>query len=58
VATAANGGAAFGSYRPDGQGGHQPFALQVIEISGDRIVGHHNFLDTRLFAAFGLPARL
>ena len=58
LATTANGGAAFGSYRPDGQGGHRPFALQVIEISGDRIVGHHNFLDTTLFAAFGLPARL
>ncbi len=58
VPTAANGCAAFGSYRPDGQGGHLPFALQVIEISGDRIVGHHNFLDTTLFAAFGLPARL
>ncbi|MGQ0774766.1 MAG: RNA polymerase subunit sigma-70 [Pseudonocardiales bacterium] len=58
VATSANGCAAFGSYRPDAQGGHQPFALQVIEISGDRIVGHHNFLDTNLFAAFCLPARL
>ncbi len=58
VPTAASGGAAFGSYRPDGHGGFQPFALQVIEISGDRIVGHHNFLDTDLFAAFGLPARL
>ena len=58
VPTAANGCAAFGSYRPDGHGGHQPWALQVIEISGDRIVGHHNFLDTALFAAFGLPARL
>jgi RNA polymerase sigma-70 factor (ECF subfamily) len=58
VPTAANGCAAFGSYRLDGKGGHQPFALQVIEISGDRIVGHHNFLDTNLFAAFGLPARL
>ncbi|MGH3942659.1 MAG: sigma-70 family RNA polymerase sigma factor [Pseudonocardiaceae bacterium] len=58
VATSANGCAAFGSYRLDTQGGHQPFALQVIEISGDRIVGHHNFLDTNLFAAFGLPARL
>jgi RNA polymerase sigma-70 factor (ECF subfamily) len=58
VATAANGSAAFGSYRPDGQGGHQPFALQVIEISGDRIVGHHNFLDPALFAAFGLPSHL
>jgi RNA polymerase sigma-70 factor, ECF subfamily len=58
VATAANGCAAFGSYRPDDQGGHAPWALQVIEVSGDRIVGHHNFLDTALFAAFGLPAHL
>ncbi len=58
VETAANGCAAFGSYRPDSHGGYRPFALQVIEISGDRIVGHHNFLDTDLFAAFGLPAHL
>jgi RNA polymerase sigma-70 factor (ECF subfamily) len=58
VATAANGTAAFGSYRPDPAGGHFPWALQVVELSGDRIVGHHNFLDTRLFAAFGLPAHL
>jgi RNA polymerase sigma-70 factor (ECF subfamily) len=58
VSTAANGSAAFGSYHPDDQGGYQPFALQVIEISGDRIVGHHNFLDTNLFAAFGLPDHL
>ncbi|HET9118055.1 MAG TPA: sigma-70 family RNA polymerase sigma factor [Pseudonocardiaceae bacterium] len=56
--TTANGCPAFGSYRLDGKGGYRPFALQVIEISGDRIVGHHNFLDTALFAAFGLPARL
>jgi RNA polymerase sigma-70 factor (ECF subfamily) len=58
VATAANGCAAFGSYRSDGKGGHAPWAMQVIEVSGDRIVGHHNFLDTRLFAAFGLPSYL
>jgi RNA polymerase sigma-70 factor (ECF subfamily) len=58
VATMANGCAAFGSYRPDGSGGHHPFALQVIEVSGKGIVGHHNFLDTALFAAFGLPTRL
>lgn len=58
VATAANGGPAFGSYRPDPNGGFQPFALQIIEISGGRIVGHHNFLDTSLFAIFGLPAHL
>ncbi len=58
VATAANGSPAFGSYRSDPAGGHSPWALQVIEVSGDRIVGHHNFLDTRLFAAFGLPSHL
>jgi RNA polymerase sigma-70 factor (ECF subfamily) len=58
VATAANGCAAFGSYRVDPQGGHSPWALQVVEISGDRIVGHHNFLDTNLFAFFGLPTHL
>src|SRR5207253_5585154 len=56
VATTANGSAAFGSYRVDPAGGHEPFALQVIEVSGDRIVGHHNFLDTSLFPAFRLPA--
>ena len=58
VATTANGCAAFGSYRSDGKGGNVPFAIQVIEISGDRIVGHHNFVDTTLFPVFGLPARL
>jgi RNA polymerase sigma-70 factor (ECF subfamily) len=58
VATTANGCAAFGSYRIDPAGGHQPFAVQVLEISGDRIVGHHNFVDTSLFAAFGLPGHL
>ena len=58
VATFANGCAAFGSYRCDPEGGHYPWALQVIEVSGDRIVGHHNFLDTNLFAYFGLPDHL
>jgi RNA polymerase sigma-70 factor (ECF subfamily) len=58
VATAANGCAAFGSYKPDDKGGYRPWAVQVIEVSGDRIVGHHNFLDTDLFVAFGLPDHL
>jgi RNA polymerase sigma-70 factor (ECF subfamily) len=44
VATAANDSAAFGQYRPDGSGGHRPWALQVIEVSGDRISALHNFL--------------
>jgi RNA polymerase sigma-70 factor (ECF subfamily) len=58
LATAANGQAAFGSYKPDPHGGWTPWAVQVIDIAGGRIVGHHNFLDTDLFAVFGLPARL
>ena len=56
--TEANGCAAFGQYRPDGEGGHRPWAIQVIEISGDGISGLHAFLDPTLFAAFGLPATI
>ncbi len=58
VATAANGQAAFGSYRPDPKGGWAPWAIQVLDVADGRIVGHHNFLDTDLFAFFGLPPRL
>jgi RNA polymerase sigma-70 factor, ECF subfamily len=58
VPTAANGCAAFGQYRVDPEGGHKPWALQVIEVSGDGISAMHFFLDTRLFAAFGLPEHL
>ncbi|MQA13431.1 MAG: sigma-70 family RNA polymerase sigma factor [Pseudonocardiaceae bacterium] len=58
VATSANGCAAFGCYHPVGQGRYEPWAIQVIEVTSDRIVGHHNFLDTNLFAVFGLPDRL
>ncbi len=58
VATEANGCTAFGCYNRDADGGYRPWGVQVIEVSGDRITGHHNFIDDRLFAAFGLPARL
>jgi RNA polymerase sigma-70 factor (ECF subfamily) len=59
VATAANGCPAFGQYRVDPEGGHAPFALHVLEISGGRISGFHAFLDTeQLFPAFGLPDHL
>jgi RNA polymerase sigma-70 factor, ECF subfamily len=58
VATEANGCAAYGSYKPAAGGGFKPWCIQVIEISGDRIVAHHNFVDPSLFAAFGLPASL
>jgi RNA polymerase sigma-70 factor, ECF subfamily len=58
VATEANGSAAFGCYNQDSDGGYRPWAVQVVEASGDRITGHHNFIDTALFPVFGLPARL
>ncbi len=59
VATSANGMPAFGQYRPSGPGGsHEPWALQVLEISGDRVVALNSFLDTaRFFPLFGLPDR-
>jgi len=57
VPTVANGLPAFGQYRPSGPGGSfEPWALQVLELSGGRIVGFTAFLDTRrLFPLFGLP---
>ncbi|MEU4692966.1 sigma-70 family RNA polymerase sigma factor [Actinoplanes sp. NPDC023714] len=60
VPTAASGLPAFGQYRVAASGeGHEPWALIVLEISGGRIAGVNNFLDTaRLFPLFGLPARL
>ena len=58
LATSANGCSAFGGYRPAGPGIHEPFAIQVLEVSGGRISGLHNFLYPELFAAFGLPPRI
>jgi len=59
VPTVANGCPAFGQYRVDPEGGHTPWSLQVLEISGDRISAFHSFLDTaQLFPAFGLPPPL
>ncbi|MDX2850130.1 sigma-70 family RNA polymerase sigma factor [Streptomyces sp. PA03-3a] len=59
VPVTANGTPGFGQYRPRPGGGHEPWALQVIEISQGRITGLNSFLDTqRLFPLFGLPARL
>jgi RNA polymerase sigma-70 factor (ECF subfamily) len=56
---AANGCPAFGQYKPDPAGGYRPWGLQVLEVSGGRIVGFHCFLDTeRIFPAFELPDHL
>jgi RNA polymerase sigma-70 factor (ECF subfamily) len=59
IPTTANGSPAFGQYKPALDGGHEPWSLQVLEISGGRIAGITFFLDTAsLFPLFGLPARL
>ena len=57
---AANGAPAFGQYKPSDSGsGHDPWALQVLEIEDGRIVEFTFFLDTEtLFPLFGLPPRL
>jgi RNA polymerase sigma-70 factor (ECF subfamily) len=58
IPTTANGSPAFGQYKPSPDGGHEPWSLQVLELSGDRIAGITFFLDTAsLFPLFGLPPR-
>jgi RNA polymerase sigma-70 factor (ECF subfamily) len=56
----ANGSPAFGQYKPSETGsGYDPWALQVLEIAGGRIVEFTFFLSTAtIFPLFGLPARL
>ena len=57
-AGSANGSPAFAQYKPSPEGGYEPWALQVVEVSGDRIGELTFFLDTaRLFPLFGVPLR-
>jgi RNA polymerase sigma-70 factor (ECF subfamily) len=59
AAPAACGSPAFGQYKPDPAGGYEPWALQVLELSGGRIAEFTFFLDTdTLFPLFGLLPRL
>jgi RNA polymerase sigma-70 factor (ECF subfamily) len=60
VRTAASGCPAFGQYGPAASGGgHEPFALVVLELSGGRVTGMTTYLDAeRLFPLFDLPAHL
>ena len=58
-AGSANGSPAFGQYKPSPNGGYDPWALQVVGLSGGRIAEFTFFLDTeRLFPLFGLAPRL
>lgn len=54
----ANGCPAFAQYRVDPDGGYAPWALQVLELRGDRIAEVHAFLDTESFDRFGFPGHL
>jgi RNA polymerase sigma-70 factor (ECF subfamily) len=55
----ANGSPAYGQYKPSPEGGYDPWALQVLELSEGKIAELTFFLDTEaLFPLFGLPARL
>jgi RNA polymerase sigma-70 factor (ECF subfamily) len=60
IPTVANGAPAFGQYKPDlERGGWAPWALQVLELSGEEITGICFFLDTEhFFPLFGLPDRI
>jgi RNA polymerase sigma-70 factor (ECF subfamily) len=56
VPTSANGVPAFGYYRwSTDASGWDRFAIQLIDTDADRITAITNFVDGRLFDAFGLP---
>jgi RNA polymerase sigma-70 factor (ECF subfamily) len=58
-AISANGMPTYGQYKPSPNGGHEPWALQVLEVKDGRIAELTFFLDTaRLFPLFGLAPRL
>jgi RNA polymerase sigma-70 factor (ECF subfamily) len=60
VPTVANGKPAFGQYRPSATGvGHDPWALQILDIVDGEVVELSMFLDAEtLFPVFGLPLHL
>jgi RNA polymerase sigma-70 factor (ECF subfamily) len=53
-----NGAPGLAQYRPAPGGGHEPWSLTVLDIADGRVRRINTFLDTRLFALFGLPAAL
>jgi RNA polymerase sigma-70 factor, ECF subfamily len=57
VPVGANGSPAVAVWRPDEQtGAFQPYGLFVLEITEQRIIGIHAFLDPEIFRVFGLTA--
>jgi RNA polymerase sigma-70 factor (ECF subfamily) len=59
VRVVANGSPGYAQYRVDPNGGHQAWALGVLEVVDGRIAGISSFLDVeRLFPMFDLPLHL
>lgn len=54
----ANGQPAAAMYMRSEDGGHLPFQLHVLNMTADGVSHVVAFLDTSLFAKFGLPERL
>jgi RNA polymerase sigma-70 factor, ECF subfamily len=51
----ANGSPALAQYRPRPGGGHEPWALHVLEVEDGRIAHISSFLEVDLFVLSGLP---
>ena len=50
---------AFAQYKPDPNGGHSAWSLQVLEVDGDQITGIIFFLDVEaIYPLFDLPLHL
>ena len=59
IPVSANGSPAFGQYKPDPNGGYEPWSVQVLDIRDGELHGITFFLDTEhFFPLFGLPPRL
>jgi RNA polymerase sigma-70 factor (ECF subfamily) len=59
IPVSSRNGPAFAQYKPSPNGGYEPWAIQVLELSDGRISNLTFFLDTaRLFPLFGLPLHL
>jgi RNA polymerase sigma-70 factor (ECF subfamily) len=54
----ANGTTGLAQYKPSPDGRLLPWAIHMLQFSEGRVIGITNFLDTRLFAYFGLPDHL
>jgi len=59
IPTSACGSPAFAHYRRSAAGGYEPWALIVLDLSGNQISGVTSFLDApALFRRFGFPLTL